>query len=290
MASKPWEIRQGSAEETLLASAAVPPQSLLPYGTGEQFYPRMLAPPSTVGGPSYWGHPHQSIPVPGGLSSAWCAPSSSPLDSPLQSLFSPETCLGGLERRLRTLASALLWLVRAANGLLGMVDSTMYAAWSTVLTAAAAWQRLASLRRDHLSKWTKLLQGVLGNIFSKQAAGSSSPLTPARPMSSASGSGPRRHIFGARLLAASVLVASLIYIIRRGARQLSPRSQSCPAVALYGFKTEERDCIDINPGEDLWILDPPASRDNPWILVERRSTGEVGFVPTLFVKAIDSKH
>lgn len=168
-----------------------------------------------------------------------------------------------------------------------MVDSTMYAAWSTVLAAAAAWQRLASLRRDHLSKWIGLLQGTLDRIRSKQDLGPSSP-PPTRPIIDSRSGGPHRRLLGARLLAASVLVASLIYIIRRGARQLS--SPRCPAVALYGFQTEERDCVNINPGEDLLILDPSTSRNDPWTLVERRSTGEVGFVPTSFVKVIDSKH
>lgn len=286
MASKPWDNRRELAEEALSASSnyhQLPSTYALNVQTPTRSLAAPYAPepaqqPSTYSRPVYWDNP-QPMAYP---NSFWQPAQDLSLQVP-ESIFHPETYIGKLERKLRTLASAIVWMTRAANGLLGMVDSTMYAAWSTIMTSLAAWQRLSSLRRDYLSKWLEFFERSLENVFTAKGSRAIINSEPGK------GPDPQLQYSRTRLLTASVLVASLLYLVKRTMKNSVEKAQKIPAIALYPFQAIEEGCMGLEAGEDIWIIGLPKGSD-PWVLVERKTTGEKGFVPISFIKRIESKY
>lgn len=208
-----------------------------------------------------------------------------------EQFLSPNTALGAAEQRLRAALSTISALVRAFGGLSQMLDSTVYAAWSSVMAIVAVAEQFRYLRQEHLRRWLELLKSAIAWLLHtlKLSKSNGRPLTISGSQSRTSVESipPTRSSLtkNASKLFIPAIIAGGAYVLWQGISWT--KSEGSVAKALFNFTAMDPACISLEAGDDLIVLKYLDSSD--WLNVRNVKSGLVGFVPASYVGIVDSR-
>lgn len=261
--------------------------------------------PSHGGAP--WNMPQWTT-VPGHSTNAptqWYAPEQQPIAP--ETLMPAGSTLGRAERRLRDALSAAAAVLRALGSVAQMLDSTVYAAWSSVAALVAIGQHIRSFREEHIGRWfralhvlaSRLIGAIKQNrISSEVESGGVIPANEAAKdaaMETNRGTNSAYQYF-ARTLATAALplaAAGAAYVL--GQWLLAPKSDRVDerafsvrglARAVASFTASHENMLSIDDGDDLFVIQP--ANINGFVLVRSVHSGAQGFVPATHIMPVSS--
>lgn len=313
---KPWEGRAEHRDSVLnyiQPDAAAPTADYQGGGRTSAHYAPQQTPPSSLSA-SYYNHfpsPYNfngysqpyygGAAMPGGLF-AYGGPNSGYGAPSLPDQFLPPgTVLGAAEQRIRAALSAFGSIVRAVGSLAQMMDSTVYAAWSSVMAVVAVGEQFRQLRHEHLQRWMQLLRSAVSWLLGvlRLRSGAKAPLavpfaiaqrdaahSSAAAALSAQTRGPALSLAPVLQIFVPALIAGISYLaIREYVAKGAARGPA--ARVLYTFATADPSCIAVEAGEDIVVLQ--GANAAGWLLGRRTRDGREGFLPAAFVKIVESR-
>lgn len=203
------------------------------------------------------------------------------------------TVLGDTEERVRKMLSGITSVVRAFSGVAQMLDSTVYAAWSSVMAVVAVGEQFKYLRQEHLQYWINALKLALNWFISTISFRRSEKGLHEGSISDKSEniliSGQRTQ----RTLPNFVvpfLVAGSSFLLWKLALQIikNNQNQSLPARAIYPFTAVDSRCLPLAVGDDLQVIENSLDSDSGWMIVRNIRTMKEGAVPSAYVKIVES--
>ncbi|PJF17101.1 hypothetical protein PSACC_03093 [Paramicrosporidium saccamoebae] len=195
------------------------------------------------------------------------------------------TILGSVEHRIRVLIETTTSIVKAFGGLVYMLDSTYYAAWSSIMSIVAVGEQFRNLKKEHLGMWINVVKSCLMwvvNLLRLSKAQQCPNTLPNAKLSAKAQRGPNISKTVKTLVLPTILLSGAYLILRN---RLSRRPTK-PGLAMYAFKpTDNSGGIELVPGDELEINGSDDS--SGWTFVRNTRTLSEGFVPTAYVRLVD---
>lgn len=275
---KPWEVNPGKPAEPSILSVVQPDDNSVPVNV------RPLQTPYSPGynnnapyAPNYYSSNYAGY-------SPYYNPNGMSFQLP-EPFFPPSSPLSPMEQRFRRVIHSLSSLMRFVSGILQMVDSTAYAAWSSVMAAVAVFEQLRNLQRDHIQRWLAFVRSSfhwllrLLRLRTAQAPASPIPMNAITLATDHKQSGSSSSLLKSAVI--PIVAMSLTYLATKSLVGLLDKSKTRKARVMFDFYSTDPSCLSIYEGDEVEIED--ATDKDGWIQV-RGQKGTTGYVPLSYLK------
>lgn len=213
---------------------------------------------------------------------------------PNEPLLPPDSPFSATEQRIRNLINTVGSLMRVVGGVFQMIDSTAYAAWSSVMAIVSVMEQLKLLRQEHLKSWIDVIKKAIqwGLMVLRIRRNGNSPSIPLsnHPASMIRNSpvptSPNRRFLSDVVVPAVAVglsymaLKSLVQMLQKPA---APKGRL--AKAQFPFSAAGGEYLDFEEGDDLYVLGDEF--EEGWVHARDKS-GKTGTIPINYVKFVES--
>lgn len=214
---------------------------------------------------------------------------------PAEPLLPQGSTFSSTEIKIRNAVNTLSSVMRIVGSIFQMMDSTAYAAWSSVMAVVSVIEQFRLLRSEHLRTWFDLLQRSV-KWFLQIMGSNRTPIPISEVNQGGKGllnglqtkpktSTARKFVTEVALPAVAIGASYMMIKAMIGRALISSVPKGRPSKAQYTFSAPGKEYLSFEEGDDIFILE---ERDHDGWILARDRTGNKGYVPINYLKFVES--